>query len=82
MVADMEVDKVADIGHGAWLIAPKLFQPDAYLACASPKLCEFILTGDDVLEPNHLPKLCRSPTHCNECNALTFSVYPSILIHI
>ena len=46
MVADMEVDKVADnkkndidinmeiqfgerVGHGGWLIGPKLFQPEA-----------------------------------------------------
>ena len=53
MLADMEVDMVADIninmeilfgervGHGGWLIGPKLFQPKAYLACASSKLYEF-----------------------------------------
>ena len=54
MVADMEVDKVADIdidmeiqfgervGHGGWLIGPKLFDPKQYPACASSKFCEFI----------------------------------------
>ena len=60
MVADMEVDKVADmvadidinieiqfgerVGHGGWLIGPKLFRPKPlYPACASSKLCDFIL---------------------------------------
>ena len=58
MVADMEVDKVADmvadininieiqfgerVGHRGSLIRPKLFVPEAYPACASSKLCEFI----------------------------------------
>ena len=54
-VADIEVDMVADIdidmeiqfgerfGHGGWLIGPKLFRPEAYPACASSKLCEFII---------------------------------------
>ena len=56
MVADMEVDMVADmvtdinieikfgeiVCHGGWLIGPKLFRPEVYLACASFKLCEFI----------------------------------------
>ena len=56
MVADMEVDKVADIevnmekeiqfgervGHEGWLTGLKLFRPEAYLACTSSKLCEFI----------------------------------------
>ena len=52
MMADMEVDKVADVnmeihfgervGHRGWLIGPKLFRPKAYLACASCKFCEFI----------------------------------------
>ena len=71
MVADVEMDKVADmfadivaekgrysitqfgkkkkgtqfgerVGHGGWLIRPKLFRPEAYPACASSKLCEFI----------------------------------------
>ena len=58
MVADMEVDMVADIGididieiqfgervgHGGWLIRPKLFQPEACPACAFSKLCEFIFS--------------------------------------
>ena len=59
MVADMEVDKVADmvadininieiqfgerVGHGGWFIGPKLFRPEAYPACASSKLFEFIV---------------------------------------
>ena len=46
MEADKEVDKVADMvaGHGCWLIGPKLFRPEPYLAlaCSSSKLCEFI----------------------------------------
>ena len=55
MVADMEVDMVADmvtdnmeikfgeiICHEGRLIGPKLFRPEVYLACASFKLCEFI----------------------------------------
>ena len=37
MVADKEVDKLADMvaGHGCWLIGPKLFGPnlDTRLAC-------------------------------------------------
>ena len=51
MVADIEVDKLADIdidmeiqfgervGHGCWLIGPKLFRPEAYPACASFNVC-------------------------------------------
>ena len=54
MVADMKVDKVADVdinmeihfgervGHRGWLIWPKLFRLGAYPACASSKLCELI----------------------------------------
>ena len=44
MVADKEVDKVADMVacHGRWLIGPKLFRPEAYPTCVSSKLCEFI----------------------------------------
>ena len=50
MVADMEVDININIdmeiqlrvGHGGWLIVPKPFLPEAYPACASSKLCEFI----------------------------------------
>ena len=53
MVADMEVDKVADIDidmeiqlgervyQRGWLIGSKLSRPKAYPACASSKLCEF-----------------------------------------
>ena len=69
MVADIEVDKAADmvanmvsdnkkidididinmeiqfgerVGHGGWLIGPKLFRPEAYLTCVSSKLCAFM----------------------------------------
>ena len=49
-VADMEVDKVADmvanmeVDMVANMVVEKLFWPEAYhLACASSKLCEFIL---------------------------------------
>ena len=60
-VADMVADKVADkkididininmdiqfgerVGHGSWLIGPKLFRTEAYPTCVSSKLCEFIL---------------------------------------
>ena len=59
MVANMEVDMETDIdididieiqfgervGHGGWLIRPKLFQPEAYPACAFSKLCEFMMTA-------------------------------------
>ena len=57
MVSDMEVDMMADmvanidinteiqigerVGHGGRLIGPKLFRPEA---CASIKLCGFILS--------------------------------------
>ena len=47
-MVDMEVDINMEIqfgervGHGGWLIGPKLFQSKAYPACASSKLCEFI----------------------------------------
>ena len=58
MVANMEVDMETDIdididieiqfgervGHGGWLIRPKLFQPEACPACAFSKLCEFIFS--------------------------------------
>ena len=44
MVADKDVDKVADMvaGHGCWSIGPKLFRPEAYPTCLSSKLCKFI----------------------------------------
>ena len=56
-VADMVADKKIDIdininmdiqfgervGHGSWLIGPKLFRTEAYPTCVSSKLCEFIL---------------------------------------
>ena len=39
MVADKEVDKLADMvaGHGCWLIGPKLFRPKPYMTCVSSK---------------------------------------------
>ena len=47
MVADKEVDKVADMvaGHGCWLIGLKLFRPEPYPypTCVSSKPCEFII---------------------------------------
>ena len=68
MVADMEVDKVADkvakypqfverVGHGGWLIGPKLFRPEAYPTCVSSKLCEFIMNflSDNDFGPNVSP---------------------------
>ena len=54
-VADMEVDIDINIninkkirfgervGHEGWLIESKLFRPEAYPACISSKLCEFII---------------------------------------
>ena len=30
------------VGHGGWLIGPKLFRPEAYLLCVSSKLSELI----------------------------------------
>ena len=47
MVADininMEIQFGERVGHGGWLIGPKLFRPEAYLTCVSSKLCEFIV---------------------------------------
>ena len=44
MVADNEVDKLADMvaGHGCSLIGPKLFQPEPYPARASSKLLSLL----------------------------------------
>ena len=40
---NVEIQFGERIGHdGGWLIGPKLFRPEAYPACASSKLCEFI----------------------------------------
>ena len=46
MVADinMEIQFGERVGHGGWLIRPKLFQPEACPACAFSKLCEFIFS--------------------------------------
>ena len=47
-MVDMEVDINMEIpigervGHGGWLIGPKLFRFEACPACASSKFCEFI----------------------------------------
>ena len=65
MVADMVVDNKYDIdinininmeiqlgervGHESCLIGPKLFRPEAYPACATSKLCEFIETCNNVM---------------------------------
>ena len=40
---NMEIQLGERVGHGGWLIGPKLFRPEAYPTCASFKLCEFIL---------------------------------------
>ena len=39
---NMEIQLVEGVGHGGWLIGPKLCRSEAYPACASSKLCEFI----------------------------------------
>ena len=60
MLADIEMDMVADIdfeiqlfgqrlGYRAWLIGPKLFRPEAYLTCLSSKLYKFIFRCFHVL---------------------------------
>ena len=54
MMADVEVNKVSDVmlqfgegvGHMGWLSGPKLFRSEAYPACASYKLCEFICSNN------------------------------------
>ena len=38
----MEIQFGERVDHGGWLIGPKLFRPEAYPACSSSKLCEFI----------------------------------------
>ena len=52
MVTDMEMDtiltkftissKFHNFDQICWLIGPKHFRPEAFPACASSKLCEFI----------------------------------------
>ena len=37
------------VGHGGWLIGPKLFRPEAYPAGTSSKLCEFITMYSEVV---------------------------------
>ena len=44
---NMEIQFGERVGHGGWLIGPKLFRPKAYPACASSKLCEFIFPATD-----------------------------------
>ena len=40
----MDMPTIGDIvGYGGWLFARNFFRPKAYPACASSKLCEFIL---------------------------------------
>ena len=39
---NMEIKFGERVGHGGWLIGNKPFLPEAYPACASSKLCEFI----------------------------------------
>ena len=39
---NMEIQFGERVGHGGWLIGPKLFRPEAYPASASPKLCQII----------------------------------------
>ena len=46
------------IGHLGRLTGPKLFRPEAYLACTSSKLCEFIVFAyviyfERVMSPHH-----------------------------
>ena len=36
---NMEIQFGERVGHGGWLIGPKLFRPEAYPA---PKVCEII----------------------------------------
>ena len=36
------VSNLVRVGHGGWLIGPKLFRPEAYLICMSSKLSDFI----------------------------------------
>ena len=66
MVADMVLDMVADIninmeiqfgervGHGGWLIGPKLFRLKAYPICVSFKICEFILISVIIRAARHI----------------------------
>ena len=39
---NIEIQFGERVGHRGWLIGPKLFRPEAYLACVSSKHCEFI----------------------------------------
>ena len=45
------------VGHGGWLIGPKLFLPEAYPTCVSSKLYEFIQVATDrtILKFDALP---------------------------
>ena len=40
---NMEIQFGERVGHGGWLIRPKLFRTKAYPACVSSKLCKFVL---------------------------------------
>ena len=39
---NIEIQFGERVGHGGWLIGPKLFRPKAYLICVSSKLSELI----------------------------------------
>ena len=39
---NMEIQFGKRVGHGGWLVWPKLLRPKAYPTCVSSKLCEFI----------------------------------------
>ena len=41
---NMEIQFGERVGHGGWLIGPKLFRPEAYPACASPLSFAKLLT--------------------------------------
>ena len=43
IVINTEIQFGESVCHGGWLIGPKLFRSVGYLACASSKLCEFIV---------------------------------------
>ena len=38
----IEIQFSERVGHGGWLIGPKLFLPEAYPACAFSKFCDYI----------------------------------------
>ena len=83
MVADIEVDKVADIdidmeiqfgervGHRGWLIGPKLFGPK--VSGDSSKLCEFIVCPSNMASacmwpPNYSTLVCSMACTHHQCS--------------